>query len=216
MQASDACLLYTDVSFYWVVNCSPPLTGSLPGETVCPRAPRHISYGGTGDFSVMMDFLIEAFPSARFIGVGLSLGANILFKYLGEDPLRQQRFLGAQSWCQGYDAGRCFQAREKFGYATGIFYRLVAAKLKYNIRRNYLEKLFGPTDIAALHSSETSPVSLVHTYARVRDRKPGPIDPTRDANGYLLEGWEDIPPFDRRKVGMSGKHACARERTTNE
>ena len=179
-------------------------TGSLPGETVSPIAPRYMTYGGTGDLAAMMDFLVQAYPCVKFIGVGFSMGGNILLRYLGEQPHRQRHFLGAQSWCQGYDAGRCFRSKDSFGYSTQLFYRYLTFKLKSCIRSNYLDKLFGPKT-NNLHSSDTSPVpkeipSRVHTYARVRDRKQGPSDRTRDENGYLLEGWEEIPQFDRREV----------------
>ena len=141
-----------------------------------------------------------AFPHARFVGVGFSLGANVLLKYLGEEPRRQEHFLGAQSWCQGYDAGRCLRERDRLTFGSRLIYRIIVAKLKYRLRNNFLDKLFGPTT-NSLHSSVRYPVSKLHTYARVRDRKPGLIDSTRDENGYLLEGWENIPPFDRREVG---------------
>lgn len=39
----------------------------------------------------------------RLIGVGFSMGANILMKYLGEEPSRQELFECAVSVCQGYD-----------------------------------------------------------------------------------------------------------------
>ena len=45
-------------------------------------------------------------PSKRLIGVGFSLGANILLKYLGEKPERQRWFSFALSICQGYDLVR--------------------------------------------------------------------------------------------------------------
>ena len=62
------------------------IIGSLPDESINPEAPRFPSYGGTGDITVMMDVLIDKYPDMKYIGVGFSLGANILLKYLGEIP----------------------------------------------------------------------------------------------------------------------------------
>ena len=39
----------------------------------------------------------------RLIGVGYSMGGNVLMKYLGEVPNRQKMFSCAVSICQGYD-----------------------------------------------------------------------------------------------------------------
>lgn len=48
--------------------------------------------------------LKNEFPGCKFVGVGFSLGANILVKFLGECPERQDDFVCAISVCQGYDA----------------------------------------------------------------------------------------------------------------
>ena len=59
--------------------------------------------GGTGDFTAMFDDLRVRYPDNRFIGVGFSLGACILVRFLGEDAERHRHFVCAASICQGYD-----------------------------------------------------------------------------------------------------------------
>lgn len=60
--------------------------------------------GGTGDVALTYKQLKNEFPNCKFVGVGFSMGANILLKFLGECPERQDDFLCAISVCQGYDA----------------------------------------------------------------------------------------------------------------
>ena len=182
----------------------------MPGETINSEAPRFPSYGGTGDITVMMDVLIDKYPDTKFIGVGFSLGANILLKYLGEQPLRQSHFLCAQSWCQGYHPGKF----NKMSYVSWFLYKMVCIKLKSIIKTRYMDKLYSPASLnshktADLESSDTLPISnelpsWVHTYARVKGRKRGVSDPSRDDNGYLIDGWEEISPFNHQQVSSIG------------
>ena len=39
------------------------------------------------------------------VGIGFSLGAQLLMKYLGESKEHQEKFSVAASICQGYDLG---------------------------------------------------------------------------------------------------------------
>ena len=95
-------------------------------------------------------------------------------------------------------------------YTTWFFYKMVYAKQKNIINTRYLDKLYSPASLnshktAVLESSDTPPISSelpswIHTYARVKGRKRGVSDPSRDDNGYLIDGWEDIPPFNHQQV----------------
>ena len=51
----------------------------------------------------MVEEVVKLFPGSRLVAVGFSMGANIVIKYLGEQPRRQDAFVGAISCCQGYD-----------------------------------------------------------------------------------------------------------------
>lgn len=62
--------------------------------------------GGTGDLALAYEQLKNEFPRCKFVGIGFSMGANILLKFLGECPERQADFICAISVCQGYNAVR--------------------------------------------------------------------------------------------------------------
>lgn len=51
----------------------------------------------------MVNFVVNHYPDTKLIGVGFSMGANILVKYLGENLDQQRKFICAVSTCQGYD-----------------------------------------------------------------------------------------------------------------
>ena len=59
--------------------------------------------GGTEELAAMVTHITSVGNHQRLIGVGFSMGANILMKYLGEEPSRQELFECAVSVCQGYD-----------------------------------------------------------------------------------------------------------------
>ena len=227
--------------------------GSACGEKVNPAVPRIHTYGGTGDLSAMMCYLREKYPHMKYIGVGFSLGGNILLKYLGERPERQAYFLCAQSWCQGYDIGLCLPYMDRVWSGGKIFTYLLTKKKKAEVT-NMLGSLFGgkPSGRAQQSGStvemseydrtleyESKPLmsdarldtgdiqvadslfqpperplpptqgseaerdlpGWVPTYAYQKaGREVSVGDPSRDVNGYLIEGWEHVPPFNINEV----------------
>nr|KAG5695918.1 hypothetical protein BaRGS_017356 [Batillaria attramentaria] len=72
-------------------------------------APRIFSYGGWEEFHIMRQEVERLYPQCKLILVGLSMGANIVLKYLGERPVHQDRVWCAISICQGYNinAAKC-------------------------------------------------------------------------------------------------------------
>ncbi|XP_068714119.1 monoacylglycerol lipase ABHD2-like [Montipora foliosa] len=65
--------------------------------------PRIFTYGGTEELAAVICHLTSVLDHKRLIGVGFSMGGNILMKYLGEEPSRQGFFECGISVCQGYD-----------------------------------------------------------------------------------------------------------------
>lgn len=63
----------------------------------------HLKTGGTEELAAVVTHLTTVVKHKRLIGVGFSMGANILIKYLGEEASRQELFECAVSVCQGYD-----------------------------------------------------------------------------------------------------------------
>ena len=80
-------------------------TGAL--KSVELKRPRIFTYGHTSDLDQVVQRIIETENVNKLIGLGFSLGGNILFKYLGEKPERQSNFHLATSVCAGYDVPEC-------------------------------------------------------------------------------------------------------------
>jgi len=87
-------------------NYDPGLKG-LPGLLFCYILTLYVTgmfkTGGTEELAAVVNHLTSVVKHKRLIGVGFSMGANILIKYLGEEPSRQTLFECAVSVCQGYD-----------------------------------------------------------------------------------------------------------------
>jgi predicted alpha/beta-fold hydrolase len=56
----------------------------------------------------MFRVLAAAYPRTRFIGVGFSMGANVMTNCLAKlDPELRDRVILGISVCQGYSANQC-------------------------------------------------------------------------------------------------------------
>ena len=76
-------------------------TGAL--KTVKLKRPRIFTYGYTDDLEEVVEHIRATQGVHKMVGLGISLGGNILMKYLGEKVPRQDFFHFAISVCQGYD-----------------------------------------------------------------------------------------------------------------
>ncbi|XP_025082346.1 monoacylglycerol lipase ABHD2-A-like isoform X2 [Pomacea canaliculata] len=77
-------------------------------------APRIFTYGGWEEFHFMRQEVEHLYPSSKLIVIGLSMGANIVLKYLGEDCSHQNGILCAFSICQGYNINEAKQLMMKW------------------------------------------------------------------------------------------------------
>jgi predicted alpha/beta-fold hydrolase len=67
-------------------------------------APRMYHSGETSDLSFALESLTRRFPAQQLVLAGVSLGGNVLLKYLGEDPARiPPQVLGAAAISVPYD-----------------------------------------------------------------------------------------------------------------
>lgn len=126
--------------------------------------------GGTGDLSLLYDDLQRRVgESSMFIGVGYSMGALILLRFLGEDPTRQEKFLCAFSFCQAYDAVKlvdvagvaclllCFVVCRTFQFlrwwkeGLGI-YNYVITRRMVSLLRTHRDALFSSKLAVVVHS----------------------------------------------------------------
>lgn len=78
--------------------------GALKDEPL--TAPRLFTYGSTEELGIVRAEVSRLKPECNQVLVGLSMGANIVVKYLGEDKKHQQGVVAAVSFCQGYDVNR--------------------------------------------------------------------------------------------------------------
>jgi uncharacterized protein len=69
------------------------------------RTARFYHAGETGDLGFLLDLLAARFPRATLLGVGFSLGANVLLKYLGEQG-QASRIRAAVAVSVPFDLGR--------------------------------------------------------------------------------------------------------------
>jgi len=102
-------------------------------------SPRLFTYGCTDDLQIVVRDLLCRFPNRRLIGVGFSMGANVLLKFLGEKPSRQANFSFALSICQGYSCSKAMPyMREWKGLRR--FYRWgISRNVKKLITRKHRE-----------------------------------------------------------------------------
>jgi predicted alpha/beta-fold hydrolase len=71
------------------------------------RLGRSYHSGETGDLSLVLEHLQSAFPAVPFVLAGVSLGGNVLLKYLGEQGSRvSPRIKGAAAVSVPYDLSR--------------------------------------------------------------------------------------------------------------
>lgn len=61
------------------------------------------SAGSTHELDAIVKYTVSNYPNTKLVGVGFSMGGNILVKYLGENLEHQRNFVCAVSLCQGYD-----------------------------------------------------------------------------------------------------------------
>jgi predicted alpha/beta-fold hydrolase len=102
--------------------------GAVANEKLTSR--RIFTYGGTDDLQLMIDWVLEEWPGRPIIGIGLSMGGNVLMKYLGEKPDRQSHFIGAATVCQGYNLMKA--------YPTWMSWQGLRRLYNFHITRNVL------------------------------------------------------------------------------
>lgn len=112
--------------------------------------------GETGDLAFLLDLLSARFPGVALLGVGFSLGANQLLKYLGEQG-EASRIRAAVAVSVPFDLGRgADKLRESVmgrAYTRHFVGRLIA---KYQAKRELRGELPGPVlDAAQIVSSRS-------------------------------------------------------------
>ncbi|XP_078343367.1 monoacylglycerol lipase ABHD2-like isoform X1 [Oculina patagonica] len=106
--------------------------------------PRIFTYGGTEELAAVVTHLTSVVKHKRLIGVGFSMGANILIKYLGEEPSRQGLFECAVSVCQGYDILRAKTLLHEWDGLRRFYNWAITQNVKSVIDRHVRVLFHGP------------------------------------------------------------------------
>ena len=91
-------LISADVSSSRLVLTNPTLS-YLPGAGVPLTSPRFFSAAASDDLKCAALYVHSLFPRAKMIGIGFSLGANVLTRYLGEEGERSLLSSGCAIAC---------------------------------------------------------------------------------------------------------------------
>ncbi|XP_057307324.1 monoacylglycerol lipase ABHD2-like [Hydractinia symbiolongicarpus] len=122
-------------------------TGAL--KSIELKKPKIFTYGQTDDLDFVVQTLLRTRNVKKLIAVGFSLGANILMKYLGEKPNRQENFYFAASICQGYNVPECnvlMQEKENLRWMYN-----------YGLTRNMLRVILHHKDTLSKHLNSRDP-----------------------------------------------------------
>lgn len=156
-----------------------PLTGA-----------RIFTYGGTGDLTAVFNDLLKRFPDTKFIGLGYSMGGNILVRFLGEREERQKHFVCAISVCQGY---AIHKAKKKWSdqlYITGIAKRqlkLLQSHQSHILRR----RSYGDASCETQHNGHDS-----NGFALDSSR----IQPPDEEKLWTAKSFQEIDEYYTRRV----------------
>lgn len=112
--------------------------GVLPVKLTSKRI---FTYGSTCELRAIVNFVASNYPDTNLIGVGFSMGANILVKYLGENIDQPRKFLCAVSICQGYDILKACPALEEWDGLRRVYNWLITQRVKQMMKR-HLKELF--------------------------------------------------------------------------
>ncbi|XP_005094023.1 monoacylglycerol lipase ABHD2 [Aplysia californica] len=108
--------------------------GSLKNTPL--SSPRIFSYGGTEELGLVRAEVERLYPHCHLVLVGLSMGANIVVKYLGESAAHQKGILAAVSFCQGYDVNRAVEVLTSWTNLRQGYVYVMTANQKRIIKRH--------------------------------------------------------------------------------
>ncbi|KAJ2722892.1 hypothetical protein GGI07_003019 [Coemansia sp. Benny D115] len=118
--------------------------------------PKAYHGGLTDDLREFMSHLVKSRPNARLVGIGYSLGANILTKYIGEEGDKCP-FIAAASVCNPFDINATVDSmckpslRNRYLYAAALTRSLVAV---FTTNEKVIMTAETPLDSNAIQSSQ--------------------------------------------------------------
>jgi predicted alpha/beta-fold hydrolase len=98
------------------------------------RLPRFYHSGDTGDLDAIVGRLLEREPQARLGAVGVSIGGNVLLKWLGERHVgAPPQLRAAATICVPYDLALCARVLDR-GFERAVYTRSFLWTLKRKVR----------------------------------------------------------------------------------
>ncbi|KAI0344177.1 AB-hydrolase YheT [Trametopsis cervina] len=98
-------------------------------------SPQLYSAGHTDDIRTALLYISQLYPKAPLLGIGFSLGANILTRYLGEEGERSRIMAGCAISCP-WDLSANGRRLEKSWWRRRVYSRAMATNLKAILRRH--------------------------------------------------------------------------------
>ncbi|XP_015773343.1 PREDICTED: abhydrolase domain-containing protein 2-like isoform X2 [Acropora digitifera] len=131
--------------------------------------PRLFTYGGTEELDAVVTHLTSKLNHKRLVGVGFSMGANILMKYLGEIPSRQEYFECGISVCQGYDILRAKTFLDQWNGLRRLYNWGMTQNMKKIIDRHVRVLFEGPNFTSHRHKASIHHVRSSSSLAELDD-----------------------------------------------
>lgn len=141
------------------------------------RTPRFYHSGETTDMDLVIRHFEESFPGAPILLAGVSLGGNVLLKYLGEHGSSiSPRIRGAAAVSVPFDLARASRHIDRG------FSKVYQRRFLQSLRRKAAAKLERFPDIASRQAVETA-----HTLFAFDDCFTAPVHGFRDALDYYSQ-----------------------------
>lgn len=146
------------------------------GQSLPNRRPRFYHSGETGDFDFVVRTLRARDPDVHLLGIGASLGGNVLLKWLGEHP-GQTDIDAAATFSVPYDLGASGKYLED-GFLRRVYVSRFLATLKKKTRWlvSRFPEMRDRVDLKA--------VMRAKTFRDLDDSATAPIHGFRDADDY--------------------------------
>jgi uncharacterized protein len=118
------------------------------------RLPRFYHSGDTGDLHHVVGLLLERDPETRLGAVGVSLGGNVLLKWLGEQALEvPKQFVGAVAISAPFDLVACARVLDR-GFARAVYTANFLRTMKRKAR-DKATRYPGFVDLSAVRQART-------------------------------------------------------------
>jgi len=133
------------------------------------KSPRIFTLGGTKDLRQTLVYLKQKYPLAPIMGVGFSLGANPLVKYLGEykdDPIVS----GAVAMAQGFDAVKGIEHIKTVPfYEKGLIFRLTSTVKRHSHIFNQIVDVPFVLGVKSVEDFDANFTCKIHGYKSTTD-----------------------------------------------